>query len=193
MMNASLKKSQEDSIYEKNIEGFGENRHFKTVPARTNYTTILRGKTHTLFELSLDTGKKNQIRAHLASKGYPLAGDENYRAHTDHFHRLCLHARTLEFVHPFTGQQLKFEVAEPEEWKEYVEKGDFHPETPVWALSKKERFQNENHSRSGKNTDPKDRNIQTFDDEKIDLGRKRLSAKEKAHMNFIEQGRERRR
>ena len=97
--------------------------HLKTVPARTHYTTILRGKTHTLFELSLDTGKKNQIRAHLASKGYPLAGDKNYRAKTDFFNRLCLHARTLEFTHPFTNQKMKFEVPEPKEWKEYVENG----------------------------------------------------------------------
>lgn len=179
------KKGHEGSLYEKNIEGFGENRHFKTVPARTNFTTILRGKTHTLFELSLDTGKKNQIRAHLASKGYPLAGDENYHAHTDHFHRLCLHARTLEFKHPFTGEQMQFEVAEPAEWKTYVEKGDLHPETPVWIQERKEKTR-QNFSNG------KDSNFQNFDDEKIDLGHRRLSAKEKAHMNFIQQGKARR-
>ena len=104
----------------------------KTVEARTNYKILIRGKTHTLFELELDTGKKNQIRAHLASRHYPLAGDENYRAKTDPFHRLCLHARTLEFIHPVTGQKMKFEEAESAEWQEYVERGDFHPVLPVW-------------------------------------------------------------
>lgn len=105
----------------------------ETVKARTNYKIVLRGKTHTLFELSLDTGKKNQIRAHLASKGYPLAGDENYRAHTDPFHRLALHARTLEFNHPTSGEHLKFEIPEPEEWIKYVEKGDPNPQVPIWS------------------------------------------------------------
>lgn len=104
----------------------------KTVEARTNFVVVERGPTHTLFELELDTGKKNQIRAHLANRHYPLAGDENYRAKTDPFHRLCLHARTLEFIHPVTGQKMKFEQPEPEEWLEYVKKGDAHPQLPVW-------------------------------------------------------------
>jgi 23S rRNA pseudouridine1911/1915/1917 synthase len=106
----------EQSIYERNLTVRGGKAEFKTITARTHYKVILRGKTHTLFELSLDTGRKNQIRAHLASKGYPLAGDENYRAKTNPFGRLALHARTLEFDHPFTHEHLKFEVPEPAEW-----------------------------------------------------------------------------
>lgn len=107
----------------------------KTVPARTNFSVVFRGPTHTLFELSLDTGKKNQIRAHLSSKGYPLAGDENYRAHTDPFGRLALHARTLAFTHPTTGEKMKFEVPEDESWLSYVQEGDSHPQIPVWQQS----------------------------------------------------------
>ena len=138
----------------------------KTVKARTNFRIIERGKTHTLFELSLDTGKKNQIRAHLASKDYPLAGDENYRARTDPFHRLCLHARTLEFVHPFTKKKMLFQVPEPSEWLDYVKSGDFHPESPHWET---ERQKTEKSSERG-----------------IVLGQKRISAKDRAHSNFIE-------
>lgn len=112
----------EQSIYERNLTVKGGKPEFKTITARTHYKVIARGKSHTLFELSLDTGRKNQIRAHLASKGYPLAGDENYRAKTNPFGRLCLHARTLEFDHPFTHEHLKFEVPEPEEWEAMVKK-----------------------------------------------------------------------
>ena len=137
-----------------------------TVPARTRFTTILRGETHTLFELSLDTGKKNQIRAHLASKGYPLAGDKNYRAQTDHFHRLCLHARTLCFAHPFTGRQMRFEVPENPEWKAYVESGD------TGVMMRRQA--------GGRDS--------AHEEEPLVLGKKRLSAKDKAHMNFIEIG-----
>lgn len=93
---------------------------FKTVPARTNYKKIAENSKYALFELSLDTGKKNQIRAHLAAHGYPLAGDREHRAHTNPFNRLCLHARTLEFDHPFTHEHLKFEVPEPEEWAKII-------------------------------------------------------------------------
>ena len=147
---------------------------FKTVAARTNYKMILQGKTHILFELSLDTGKKNQIRAHLAAHGYPLAGDEEHRAHTDPFGRLCLHARTLEFDHPFTGEHMKFEVPEPEEWSTYVEKGDLHPKKPVWDLPQNRK------ELSNKSGHPHH--------EELKLGQRRLTAKDKAHMDFIKSG-----
>lgn len=114
-------KKDEKSIYERNLTVKNGKPEFKTITARTNYKIILRGKTHTLFELSLDTGRKNQIRAHLAAKNYPLAGDDNYRAKTNPFGRLALHARTLEFNHPFTGEHMKFELPEPPEWEKYVE------------------------------------------------------------------------
>lgn len=121
------KSRDQQSIYERNLTVRGGKAEFKTITARTHYKVILRGKTHTLFELSLDTGRKNQIRAHLASKGYPLAGDENYRAKTNPFGRLALHARTLEFDHPFTHEHLKFEVAEPAEWGEFIVTDELKP------------------------------------------------------------------
>ena len=148
---------------------------FKTVEARTHYKMILQGPTHILFELSLDTGKKNQIRAHLAAHGYPLAGDEEHRAHTDPFHRLCLHARTLEFDHPFTGEHMKFEVPEPAEWSDYVKRGDRHPKKPVWDLPQNNPHTAHSASR-GQHQD------------ELKLGQRRLSAKDKAHMDFIKSG-----
>ncbi|MCQ2576172.1 MAG: RluA family pseudouridine synthase [Treponema sp.] len=149
-------------------------RDFKTVNARTHYKKIISGPTHTLFELSLDTGKKNQIRAHLAAHGYPLAGDEEHRAKTDAFHRLCLHARSLEFDHPFTGEHMVFEVPEPEAWADYAKKGDVHAEKPVWISSEGGRaYGSKSQSRKS---------------DELKLGQKRLSRKEAAHMGFIQAG-----
>ena len=84
--------------------------------AVTHYRILKRGQKYTLFELELETGRTNQIRAHLAYCGYPLAGDKLYRAKTDPFKRLCLHARSLEFVHPYTKEKLSFEVPEDPRW-----------------------------------------------------------------------------
>ena len=98
----------------------GPSRASGTTVARTHYKIIKQGTRYALFELSLDTGKKNQIRAHLSAYGYPLAGDKEHRAHTNPFNRLCLHACTLEFTHPFTHEQMKFEVPEPQEWSELI-------------------------------------------------------------------------
>lgn len=144
-----------------------------TVAARTHFHVVCRGKTHTLFELELDTGKKNQIRAHLASRHYPLAGDENYRAKSDPFHRLALHARTLEFVHPVTKEKMKFEVPESPEWMEYVQKGDPHPAAPVWS---KDFGMPAGHGRRG-NQAPSNASIQTH-------GSRRSARK----MDFIQRG-----
>lgn len=94
----------------------GTDGKLKTVSARTNYKIIARGKQFTMFELSLDTGRKNQIRAHLSSLGFPLCGDKNYRAKTNPFGRLALHARVLEYVNPWTKEQQRFEIPEPPEW-----------------------------------------------------------------------------
>lgn len=124
------KKMEEDNQY-KNLQHHKNSQYavknerkphsFKTISARTHYTIIKRGKNHTLFELNLDTGRKNQIRAHLASKGYPICGDDHYSAKTNPFNRLTLHARTLEFVHPFSNEHLQFEVPEPKEWLDFCQ------------------------------------------------------------------------
>ena len=171
------------SIYERNLE-LKKNGAvaFKTVPARTHFKAIARGKAHTLFELNLDTGKKNQIRAHLASKGYPLAGDENYRAKTDPFGRLALHARTLEFDHPFTGEHLKFEQPEPDFWMEYVIKKSSAEVSAVWK-------KNDGHIKKGRKA-PVSTEKQLLKNKKsaspdssAPISRKKLSA-----MDFIQRG-----
>lgn len=66
------------------------------------------GNLYTKVEFSLETGRKNQIRAHSEWIGHPIAGDRKYGAHSNPFGRLALHAQTLSFIHPWTGKTLKF-------------------------------------------------------------------------------------
>jgi 23S rRNA pseudouridine1911/1915/1917 synthase len=71
------------------------------------------GRQHTLIEVRIETGRRNQIRVHLAGLGHPIAGDAAYGGRTDPFGRLALHAHRLGFDHPRTGARLRFESPPP--------------------------------------------------------------------------------
>ena len=74
--------------------------------AVTHYRVRAIANGHTLLELKLDTGRKNQIRAHMAHLGHPIVGDRRYGAATDAVGRVCLHAAELDLTQPATGRQL---------------------------------------------------------------------------------------
>jgi len=79
--------------------------------SRTAYKVLNQTKEFTLIEVSLLTGRKNQIRVHLADIGHPVVGDRKYGIASDSYPRLALHARSLSFRHPVSGQKMTF-VAE---------------------------------------------------------------------------------
>lgn len=97
--------------------------------ARTHYTTIAAaGLSASMLECRLETGRTHQIRVHMAESGWPLIGDPLYgraskarRARLDDagldaamaFPRQALHAATLGFIHPASGESLHFESALP--------------------------------------------------------------------------------
>ncbi len=85
--------------------------------AVTHYETICRRERCALVTCRLETGRRNQIRAHLAALGCPLAGDRKYgfRARAgERFVRTMLHSWQLRFVHPVTGAEVTVRV-EPAE------------------------------------------------------------------------------
>lgn len=81
--------------------------------AVTDYALIKFNGLYSMLEVSLQTGRKNQIRVQLASIGHPVAGDKRYGAKTNPLGRLCLHARILSFVHPATGEIMRFDTDIP--------------------------------------------------------------------------------
>jgi len=114
-------------------------------PAVTHYRVLERFGYTTLVECVLETGRTHQIRAHMKHIGHPIFGDaryggteilrgersSSYKAYIQNCLKLCsrqaLHARTLGFVHPSTGQQMDFSSPMPqdmdsllEKWRKYI-------------------------------------------------------------------------
>ncbi len=80
--------------------------------AITHYRVQKTLKRSSLLELTLETGRKNQIRVHCQAAGHPIVGDKKYGSKTN-AERLCLHAHLLGFNHPLTGKSLRFQSEVP--------------------------------------------------------------------------------
>jgi 23S rRNA pseudouridine1911/1915/1917 synthase len=94
--------------------------------AITHYRVLATGKDYSLLRVHLETGRRNQIRVHLAEAGHPVLGDQRYAperaAHPRWRHaRLALHAELLAFTHPCTGEECRFESPLPEEFTEFLQ------------------------------------------------------------------------
>lgn len=81
--------------------------------AVTRYRTLASRHGYSLVELSLATGRKNQIRVHMKDLGCPISGDRRYGAGSSPAHRMCLHAMSLKFVHPTTRRLMEFNTPVP--------------------------------------------------------------------------------
>ena len=92
--------------------------------AVTHIKTINRFNGFTEFEARLETGRTHQIRVHMAYKNRPLLGDELYGPAKQPYktNGQMLHAGTLGFIHPCSGQYMEFSVQPPEEYLEVIDK-----------------------------------------------------------------------
>jgi 23S rRNA pseudouridine1911/1915/1917 synthase len=81
--------------------------------AITHYRVIKTFPPYALIEIKLDTGRKNQIRIHLSSIGCPIVGDRRYNNDDRTVNSIKLLSYKLAFVHPVTGQPLKFSLPVP--------------------------------------------------------------------------------
>jgi RluA family pseudouridine synthase len=109
-------------------------------PAVTHYKVLERFGYVTLISCQLETGRTHQIRAHLKHIGHPLFNDERYGGHLilkgttftkykqfidncfKALPRQALHAKTLGFVHPTTGEMMRFDTELPQDLKDCIEK-----------------------------------------------------------------------
>ena len=109
-------------------------------PAVTHWRVLERFGYTTLVECELETGRTHQIRAHMKHIGHPLFCDEryggneilrgerssSYKAFIQNCFKLCprqaLHAKTLGFVHPVTGEQMDFNSEWPHDMQQLIDK-----------------------------------------------------------------------
>ncbi|AIQ22524.1 MULTISPECIES: RluA family pseudouridine synthase [unclassified Paenibacillus] len=108
-----LKETSTLKMYSSPHEGDG-------LHAITHYKLIQANRHFSLLEVKLETGRKNQIRVHMADIGHPIAGDKKYGAETKTVGRLGLHARVLSFIHPTTGELMTFESPIPKTFLKYT-------------------------------------------------------------------------
>ncbi len=117
---------------------YPEGEHGKE--AITHYTVIERLNYVTLVECRLETGRTHQIRVHMKQIGHPLFNDDfyggdkivkgtiyaKYKQFVDNCFSICtrqaLHAKTLGFIHPATGEHLSFDTDLPKDISELIEK-----------------------------------------------------------------------
>jgi tRNA pseudouridine32 synthase/23S rRNA pseudouridine746 synthase/23S rRNA pseudouridine1911/1915/1917 synthase len=91
--------------------------------AHTAYKTLKETPQFSLLEITLLTGRKNQIRVHLADRGHPIVGDRKYGRKDDPSKRLALHAKSISFTHPTTEQPMAFETKTPGEFDRLMKLG----------------------------------------------------------------------
>jgi 23S rRNA pseudouridine1911/1915/1917 synthase len=103
-------------------------------PSVTHYRVLERFRAHTYLNVKLDTGRTHQIRLHLSHLRYPIAGDQVYggrfaqpKGATERlfgtlraFKRQALHATTLAFDHPRTGERLSLHSPLPVDYAELL-------------------------------------------------------------------------
>ncbi|MDB4500747.1 RluA family pseudouridine synthase [Akkermansiaceae bacterium] len=79
----------------------------------TKYKVVKKVGKRALLEITLLTGRKNQIRVHLADKGWPIVGDSKYGLKIRDNKRLALHSHKLSFNHPYSGKPVTFTSPPP--------------------------------------------------------------------------------
>ena len=87
--------------------------------AITNYSVVKSSKHYSMLKVTIETGRKNQIRVAFASKKISIVGDKKY-GNKDGANRLFLHANRLKLYYPVIKKDILFETAIPNEFKKLL-------------------------------------------------------------------------
>ena len=92
--------------------------------AVTHFRVLKRYPSYTLLEVKIDTGRTHQIRVHMAEIGHPVVGDMVYSSGKNEFgvEGQMLHAKSLDFKHPITGEQMHLEAPLPKYFEDVLDK-----------------------------------------------------------------------
>ena len=82
--------------------------------SKLNYKVINHNDKYTLVNIDLITGRSHQIRVQFSSRNYPLYGDQKYNKNAKPKEQIALFAKRLEFIHPVTKDNMKFEIDLPD-------------------------------------------------------------------------------
>lgn len=116
-----------------NQSGFVQKKIDSEIEGRkaiTNVTLLAKRNGFSYFEVDIETGRKHQIRIHLASIRHPIVGDKEYglkKAENEYIkevRRQLLHAYRLEFICPFTNQERKFFAVPPKDFIKFGKKAE---------------------------------------------------------------------
>ena len=89
--------------------------------AVTHYRLLQSRGRYALMDIEIFTGKKNQIRVHMAEMGCPIAGDIKYGAETNPARRLMLHNYRFSIIHPVKGELMRFQLPFPQVFRKITQ------------------------------------------------------------------------
>ena len=88
--------------------------------AITDYEKIGGNSKYSMLKILISTGRRNQIRCHMADIGHPILGDYRYKCKINPIDRLCLHANRLEIINPSTKELMVFNSNIPKEFNSII-------------------------------------------------------------------------
>lgn len=116
--DAAPGRSEHNLVEDKNLRVYVSEKKTKTSKlAVTMWDVLAKGEEATLLSVVIETGRRHQIRVAMAESGTPVVGDKMHGAATNLHGRICLHAVSLEFLHPLTDDPIRFESEFNPAWR----------------------------------------------------------------------------